>query len=81
MSILDRFVARDGRSNEEDVVAKRISMLPHSEMMLWLDNVLTMTGRKIHEYLRDGNADDLEEAKIAARTLNALIEELEHRRS
>lgn len=79
MAFLDRLVARDGRSNEEDVAAKRIAMLPHSEMMLWLDNVLTMTGRKIHEYLRDGSPDDLEEAKIAARTLNSLIEELERR--
>lgn len=79
MGLVDRLIARDTRDDDLDQLTRRLSIIPSADMPLWVDNVLTQTGRSIRRYLRDADPADLEEAKMGAESLRALIEEMEKR--
>lgn len=79
MGILDRLVVRAERDDSDDVLARRLEVLPTSELPMWLDNTISHTGKAVQAYLRDGDPAQLGEAKLAAESLVSLIRELERR--
>lgn len=80
MSLLDRFVVRDKRdADEDDTLARRLSMLPMADFPMWVDNTISQTGKAVQAYLRDGSPENLEEAKLSAQSLVAMINEMERR--
>lgn len=80
MGFLDRFVVRAERDTDsDDTLKRRLGMLSMAELPLWVDTTISQTGKAIQAYLRDGDAAQLEEAKLAANSLKALILELERR--
>lgn len=79
MSLLDRFVVRDRSTETEDVLARRLSVVPTPDLPLWVDNTISHLGKAVQAYLREGDGAQLEEAKIAANSLVSLLDELERR--
>jgi hypothetical protein len=77
MGFLDRMVARDARTDDRGPLDKRLAVIPTPDLPLWADNVLSQTGKHLQQFLRDGDRDALEEAKLGAESLVSLIQELE----
>ncbi len=81
MSLLDRLVVRDRppRNLVDPKVRDRLQRIPTGELGTWADNIVSQIGRDISTYYRDADPVQLSEAKMAAETLLALIEELDRR--
>jgi len=60
-------------------IEKRASSLPNGDLMGWAENALYTTERNLFAYQRDKNTFYLNEAKMGAESLMAIIKVLERR--
>jgi hypothetical protein len=80
MGILDRFVVRQQKPSEEALrVARRLSVVPTSDLPSWIDNVISHTGASVDRYIATRDEGELKEARIGAQTLLELLDDLERR--
>jgi len=57
-------------------IAKRVSGIGTSDLVLWAENALYVIGKEITHHQRDKNLDSLYEARMGAEALLAITEEL-----
>ena len=84
MAILDRFVMRDDRAGKAETpsgLTRRVSSVPDSELLLWIDNTLAHIGQNSRRFLQDADEAAVQEAETATDALVALVGELRRRRA
>jgi hypothetical protein len=57
-------------------VAKRVSKIPTAELEMWIENSIYEVGRCMSGYSKSRELFYLEEARIGAEAINAVVEEL-----
>lgn len=57
-------------------VAKRVSKIPTAELEMWIENSIYEVGRCMSGYSKSRELFYLEEARIGAEAMNAVVEEL-----
>lgn len=60
-------------------VEKRVAMLPTAELLTWTDQVLYSVGRNISSWQKSQDKYVLEEARMGAEALHAIMEALTER--
>lgn len=71
------------RLSQEDKELERARVrarkVPTGDLLLWADQAVFGIGRHLSEYSRHGGEEDLEEARIAATALKAVLDDLSAR--
>lgn len=62
-------------------IAKRVSIIPSSDLEMWADQALYDLGRCLSSYQKNKEKVFLDEARMGAEALHAVVEELYKRRS
>jgi len=60
-------------------IQKRISKLPSSELVSWVENSLFVIGKEITAWQRSGEKQLLNEAELGAEVLYEIVKELQRR--
>jgi hypothetical protein len=60
-------------------VQKRVSTLPTSELLMWTDQIVYSIGRNLSAWQKSQNRASLEEARLGAESLNAILDTLSDR--
>lgn len=72
---------RDRVSPDEEMerVRARVRKIATPDLLLWADQAIFGLGRHLSEFQRHGSEADLEEARIAATALKAVLDDLSRR--
>ena len=62
-------------------VQKRVGSLPNSELLVWTDQIIYSIGRNLSAWQKSQNQYSLEEARLGAEALHAIIDKLHERSS
>ena len=57
-------------------VAKRVAKIPTAELEMWIENSIYEVGRCMSGYSKSRELFYLEEARVGAEAMNAVVEEL-----
>jgi hypothetical protein len=57
-------------------IAKRVSKIPTAELEMWIENSIYEVGRCMSGYSKNRELFYLEEARLGAEAINAVVEEL-----
>jgi hypothetical protein len=60
-------------------VQKRVSMLPTAELLTWTDQIMFSVGRNLSAWQKSQNPYSLEEARVGAEALHAILDALNER--
>lgn len=64
-----------------DKIARRVSVIPSPDLEMWADQALYDLGRCLSAYQKNRENVYLDEARVGAEALHAVVEELYKRRS
>jgi len=62
-------------------VQKRVKTLPMSELLTWTDQIMYSVGRNLSAWQKSQNSFSLEEARVGAEALHAILDTLSERTS
>ena len=62
-------------------VQKRVKTLPMAELLTWTDQIMYSVGRNLSAWQKSQNAFSLEEARVGAEALHAILDTLSERTS
>jgi len=60
-------------------VQRRVESLPTSELLGWTDQIIYSVGRNLSSWMKSQNNDSLEEARVGAEALHAILDTLSKR--
>ena len=60
-------------------VQKRVKMLPTADLIQWTDQIMYSVGRNLAAWQRSQHESSLEEARLGAESLHAILETLKER--
>ena len=60
-------------------VQRRVQSLPTSELIGWTDQIMFTVGRNLSAWMKSQNAATLEEARVGAEALHAILDTLSER--
>jgi hypothetical protein len=60
-------------------VQKRVQTLPTAELLSWSDQIMYSVGRNLSSWQKSQNAFSLEEARVGAEALHAIVDALSER--
>jgi hypothetical protein len=60
-------------------VQRRVESLPTSELLGWTDQIIYSIGRNLSAWMKSQNNDTLEEARVGAEALHAILDALSKR--
>lgn len=60
-------------------VQRRVESLPTSELIGWTDQIMYTVGRNLSAWMKSQNAATLEEARVGAEALHAILDTLSKR--
>ena len=75
------FKKKTTEDKELSALKTRVSKLPTADLSSWCDQALFGIGRSLSDWERYSNDDSLNEAKMGAEALVAVLEEIISRRS
>jgi hypothetical protein len=62
-------------------VQRRVKTLPMAELLTWTDQIMYSVGRNLSAWQKSQNSFSLEEARVGAEALHAILETLSERTS
>jgi hypothetical protein len=62
-------------------VQKRVKTLPMAELLTWTDQIMYSVGRNLSAWQKSQNSFSLEEARVGAEALHAILDTLSERTS
>jgi len=60
-------------------VQKRVKTLPMAELLTWTDQIMYSVGRNLSAWQKSQNSFSLEEARVGAEALHAILDTLSER--
>lgn len=60
-------------------VQKRVASLPTAELLTWTDQIMYSVGRNLSSWQRTKSSFSLEEARVGAEALHAILDNLSER--
>jgi hypothetical protein len=60
-------------------VERRVASLPTSELLGWTDQIMFTVGRNLSAWMKSQNEHTLEEARVGAEALHAILDTLSKR--
>ena len=62
-------------------VQRRVKTLPSSELVMWTDQIIYSIGRNLSAWQKSHHPDSLNEARLGAESLSAILDTLTERNS
>lgn len=73
------FKRKSKLNRELTKVQKRVQTLPTAELLSWTDQILYSVGRNLSSWQKSQNSFSLEEARMGAEALHAILDTLKER--
>lgn len=67
------------QEREKTRIEKRVEKLPTAELISWSDQIMYSVGRNLTAWQRSQHPDTLEEARLGAEALHAILDTLKER--
>lgn len=67
------------QAREKTRIEKRVEKLPTAELISWSDQIMYSVGRNLAAWQRSQHPDTLEEARLGAEALHAILDTLKER--
>jgi len=73
------FKKKSKLAKELTKIQKRVQMLPTAELLTWSDQIMYTVGRNLSAWQKSQNPFSLEEARVGAEALHAIVDALSER--
>ena len=72
-------IFKSKEARELTKIERRVASMPTSELLGWTDQIMFTVGRNLSAWMKSQNADTLEEARVGAEALHAILDTLSKR--